>query len=77
MDNPFRYGQVATGEHFTDRTRELASLVTDASSGQSVVIISPRRFGKTSLAIRAEKSWHTARSWSRTRICSARRHGSD
>ena len=55
MDNPFRYGQVATGEHFTDRTRELASLVTDASSGQSVVIISPRRFGKTSLAIRARE----------------------
>src|SRR5437764_12799122 len=53
MDNPFRYGQVATAEHFTDRVRELASLVAAASAGQSVVIVSPRRFGKTSLALRA------------------------
>jgi len=47
--NPFRFGDVATGEHFTDRTSELKELIRDLSSGQSVLIISPRRYGKTSL----------------------------
>jgi uncharacterized protein len=47
--NPFRFGEVATGEHFTDRTGELKELVRDLHSGQSVLIISPRRYGKTSL----------------------------
>ncbi|MBI4493398.1 MAG: AAA family ATPase [Chloroflexi bacterium] len=47
--NPFRYGGVATGEYFTDRERELAELAGDLRSGQSVVVLSPRRYGKTSL----------------------------
>ena len=47
--NPFRFGDVATGEHFTDRTSELKELVRDLRRGQSVLIISPRRYGKTSL----------------------------
>ena len=51
--NPFRYGHIATGEHFTDRARELEALVADVHAGQSVVIISPRRYGKTSLALQA------------------------
>lgn len=52
-DNPFHYGRIATAEFFTDRLAETRSLVSDAASGQNVVIISPRRFGKTSLALRA------------------------
>ena len=47
--NPFRFGDVATGEHFTDREAETAELSNDLRSGQSVLVISPRRFGKTSL----------------------------
>src|SRR5438105_15317255 len=47
--NPFRFGDVATGEHFTDRKHEIAELVGDLRSGQNVLIISPRRYGKTSL----------------------------
>src|SRR5918911_2582882 len=53
-DNPFRYGQIATGEHFTDRAREIEALVSDTRGGQSVVVISPRRYGKTSLVMRAK-----------------------
>jgi AAA+ ATPase superfamily predicted ATPase len=53
VDNPFRYGHVATGEHFADRARELDELVADGRGGQSVVVISPRRYGKTSLVLRA------------------------
>lgn len=53
MLNPFRYGKVATGEYFTDRETELADLESDIRHGQNVVIISPRRFGKTSLVFQA------------------------
>jgi uncharacterized protein len=51
--NPFRYGGVARGEHFTNREDELAALLEDVRGGQDVVIFSPRRLGKTSLVIRA------------------------
>jgi uncharacterized protein len=53
VDNPFRYGDVATGESFTDRSAELDELEADIRNGQNVVIISPRRYGKTSLIFRA------------------------
>ncbi len=53
MENPFAYGIIATGQYFTDRERELAELKLDIRSGQNVVIISPRRYGKTSLVYRA------------------------
>lgn len=51
--NPFRYGAIARGEYFTDRERELQTLLEDVRGGQDVVIISPRRLGKTSLVERA------------------------
>ena len=47
--NPFRYGEVATGKFFTNRVRELAEVKADIHSGQNIVMISPRRYGKTSL----------------------------
>lgn len=53
MDNPFHYGQVVTGAYFTNRASELAELERDVRSGQDVVVISPRRYGKTSLIFRA------------------------
>lgn len=51
--NPFRYGDVASGDFFTDREDELRELQADIRSGQNVLILSPRRFGKTSLVIEA------------------------
>ena len=54
-ENPFRFGQVATGWHFTDRARELAEVQEDIKNGQNVVIISPRRYGKTSLIAEARR----------------------
>src|SRR5579864_128426 len=55
MPNPFRYGQIATGEFFTDRAAETEGLVADALAGQNTVIISPRRYGKTSVALYARE----------------------
>jgi hypothetical protein len=51
--NPFRYGDVASGDFFTDREHELRELQLDVRSGQNVLILSPRRFGKTSLVTEA------------------------
>jgi hypothetical protein len=49
MDNPFVYGEIAPGDSFVDREIELDRLVTDLSDGQKVFLISPRRYGKSSL----------------------------
>ncbi len=53
IGNPFRYGDVATGNYFTNRVHELAEVQDDIRNGQNIVIISPRRYGKTSLMVEA------------------------
>ena len=49
MQNPFVYGEVVPGEAFVDREAELDRLVEDLAGGQKVFLISPRRYGKSSL----------------------------
>ena len=49
MDNPFVYGEVIPGDAFVDRETELDRLVADLGNGQKVFLISPRRYGKSSL----------------------------
>jgi uncharacterized protein len=51
--NPFRFGDLALDQFFTDREDELAELTADIRNGQNVVIFAPRRFGKSSLMWRA------------------------
>ena len=51
--NPFRYGALAFDEAFTDRERELRELKSDIRNGQDVVVFAPRRYGKSSLVLRA------------------------
>jgi uncharacterized protein len=51
--NPFRYGDLALDEAFTDREREVDDLRRDLANGQNVAIVAPRRYGKTSLLRRA------------------------
>jgi hypothetical protein len=53
MDNPFRYGDIVEGDYFTNRSIELRDLRGALESGQNVILISPRRFGKSSLVKRA------------------------
>src|SRR3954465_7267480 len=53
MDNPFVYGEVVPAAAFVDRLDELHRLTTDLSSGQKGFLISPRRYGKSSLIRRA------------------------
>jgi AAA+ ATPase superfamily predicted ATPase len=51
--NPFRFGDLALDEAFTDREGEVAELAADMRNGQNVVVFAPRRYGKTSLVLRA------------------------
>jgi hypothetical protein len=51
-ENPFRYGQLALDDAFTDRERETHELGRDLWNGQNVVLFAPRRYGKSSLVWR-------------------------
>ena len=49
MHNPFVYGEVVPAAAFADRIVELDRLTADLVAGQKVFLISPRRYGKSSL----------------------------
>jgi len=51
--NPFVYGEVVPPSAFVDRVAELDRLARDLAAGQKVFLISPRRYGKSSLVRRA------------------------
>src|SRR5688572_27601020 len=53
MQNPFVYGEIVPREAFADREAELDRLVSDLSAAQKVFLISPRRYGKSSLVRQA------------------------
>ena len=53
MSNPFHSGSPVTGEAFGDRKTETDFLVSRMLRGQNVFLMSPRRYGKTSLLLRA------------------------
>jgi len=48
-ENPFVFGEIIDDAKFIDRTDELDQLVRDLADGQKVFLLSPRRFGKSSL----------------------------
>src|SRR5262245_42507632 len=49
MQNPFVYGEVVPVAAFVNRVAELDRLVGDLAAGQKIFLISPRRYGKSSL----------------------------
>ena len=51
--NPFVYGEVVPATAFVDRVVELKRLATDLEASQKIFLISPRRYGKSSLIRRA------------------------
>ncbi|MDQ1395987.1 MAG: uncharacterized protein QOG64_1246, partial [Acidimicrobiaceae bacterium] len=52
--NPFHYGTPVEGAQFTGRDLELDALVSRMTNHINVVLLSPRRYGKTSLILKAE-----------------------
>lgn len=55
METPFIFGKIATEKNFTDREQETAYLVSHFTSLINTIIISPRRWGKSSLVNKAAK----------------------
>ena len=55
METPFVFGKIATEKNFTDREQETAYLMQSFTSLVNTIIISPRRWGKSSLVNKAAK----------------------
>src|SRR5574344_363369 len=56
MENkPFIFGVATSGDNFTDREKETSRLVLNLQHGVNTVLISPRRWGKTSLVQKASR----------------------
>ena len=51
--NPFTFGDLALDDAFTDREDEVRELTADMLNGQNVLVYAPRRYGKSSLVLRA------------------------
>ena len=52
MENPFVFGKAAEGAYFTDRKEDARRLTANLTHGINTILISPRRWGKTSLVKR-------------------------
>lgn len=53
MVNPFKFGTIVENSFFTDRQNELQYIKSVLNSENHLILISPRRFGKTSLVVKA------------------------
>jgi hypothetical protein len=53
MSNPFPIGVPVTGADLADRQAELATILKEVEAGSRLFVISPRRYGKTSLLLEA------------------------
>ena len=49
IENPFVFGKAAEGTYFTDRIEDAKRLHANLTHGINTILISPRRWGKTSL----------------------------
>ena len=53
MENPFKFGTVVEAEYFTDRVKEVNYINQFIQSPNHLILISPRRFGKSSVVAKA------------------------
>jgi len=51
--NPFKFGNIVEDDYFTDRVQELEKVKQALDSENHLILISPRRFGKSSLVRKA------------------------
>jgi len=49
MENPFKFGAIVSDSFFTNRREEYEKLSKIVASSNHIIMIAPRRFGKTSL----------------------------
>ena len=55
MENPFKFGTIVEEEYFTDRVEEVDYICQFVNSANHLILISPRRFGKSSVVEKAVK----------------------
>jgi len=55
MQNPFKFGTIVEDDYFTDRTNEVAYICQFVEGPNHLILISPRRFGKSSVVAKAVK----------------------
>ena len=55
MENPFKFGTIVEEQYFPDRIEEVNFIRTFLDSPNHLVLISPRRFGKSSVVAKAVK----------------------
>lgn len=55
MERAFVYGMSVEGENFTDRVKETKRLKMDLENGINVILVSPRRIGKSSVVRKVMK----------------------
>ena len=53
MSSLFVFGKTVSGDAFTDREKDTAKLVSNFQYGVNTFLLSPRRWGKTSLVKKA------------------------
>lgn len=53
METPFVFGKIASDKNFTDRKNETERLIANFTSSVNTILISPRRWGKSSLVAKA------------------------
>ena len=55
MSNPFTYDEPVDGSEFTDREDDLDTLLSVIRNGRNAILMSPRRYGKSSLLAEARR----------------------
>jgi len=53
MENPFYFGRMVAGNAFANREKETRRMVSNFNNGINTILISPRRWGKSSLVKKA------------------------
>ncbi len=56
MEIPFQYGKIVQRNAFIDRSQDIKRLHNNFTSGTHTILLSPRRWGKSSLVFKAAKS---------------------
>ena len=54
MKSPFKYGKVVSGKQFINRKEDIKRIQNNISAGINTILISPRRWGKSSLMKQVE-----------------------
>ena len=53
MKELFAYGKAVTGDDLIDRQEVVEEIVRNVKGGQSLILVAPRRYGKTSVILEA------------------------